>query len=162
MGRPGGGQAKVGECWAFLYDRFVNILSKCQVPNSSGLGVKVFWRYFHKGSVSLTNSWESKTGGKSAHICTLSKGGEGGPTWIQIVWRTFFCIDLDISQGGGGGGFDPNPKTFEALFCLNLELHRWKVCNQRSYPLGLVKRVKRICSPFKKLVHRTVRVNFQQ
>ena len=28
--------------------------------------------------------------------------------------------------------------------------------------VGLVKRVKRICSPFKELVHRTVRVNFQQ
>ena len=26
----------------------VNILSKCQVPSSNGLGVKVFWSYFHK------------------------------------------------------------------------------------------------------------------
>ena len=43
-----------------------------------------------------------------------------GPIQIQIVRGTFFSLDLDIFQGGGE--FDTNPKTFEALFCHNLDI----------------------------------------
>ena len=36
----------------------VNLLSKFQLPSSYSLGVKVCWRYFHRGSVSdLKNEW---------------------------------------------------------------------------------------------------------
>ena len=38
--------------------KVVNIVSKFQLPSSYGLGVKVFWRYFHKRSLThwLTDS----------------------------------------------------------------------------------------------------------
>ena len=41
------------DTWHVTHDRWgeVNLLSKCQVPCSHGLGVKVFWRIEGKGSV---------------------------------------------------------------------------------------------------------------
>ena len=53
-------------------------------------------------------------GRNSASIWTLSKGGGGGPTRIQIIRGTFVCLDLDIFWGGGEGW--PQSKTFKALF----------------------------------------------
>ena len=44
----------------------------------------------------------------------------GGPTQIQIVQGTFFL--LWFGHFPRKGGFDPNPKTFEALFCLRLDI----------------------------------------
>ena len=54
--------------WHMIYDtwhvtcdtwREVNTLSKCQVPRSYGLGVKVSWRYFRKESVTeLIYKWQ--------------------------------------------------------------------------------------------------------
>ena len=40
--------------WHVTHDKWgeVNLLSKFELPSSYGLGVKVFWRYFHKGSLS--------------------------------------------------------------------------------------------------------------
>ena len=40
--------------WHVIYDRWreVNLLSKFQLPSSYGFGMKVFWRYFHKGWMS--------------------------------------------------------------------------------------------------------------
>ena len=39
--------------WHMTRDRWgqVNLLSNFQLSSSYGLGVKVFWRYFHKSSV---------------------------------------------------------------------------------------------------------------
>ena len=44
------------DTWHVTYDTWqvgvVNHLSKCELPSSYGLGVKVFWRYFHIGWLS--------------------------------------------------------------------------------------------------------------
>ena len=42
------------DMWTMTHDRWgeVNFLSNFELPSTNGLGVKVFWRYFHKGSLS--------------------------------------------------------------------------------------------------------------
>ena len=46
------------DTWLMTYDRWWkgNPLSKLQLPSFYGLGVKVFWRYFHNGSVTKLKS----------------------------------------------------------------------------------------------------------
>ena len=41
------------DMWHMTLDMWgeVNLFSKFQLPSSYGLGVKMFWRYFHQGSV---------------------------------------------------------------------------------------------------------------
>ena len=49
------------DMWHLTHDRNgkVNLLSKCQLFCSYGLGMKVCWRYFHKPSLSeLINHWQ--------------------------------------------------------------------------------------------------------
>ena len=45
------------DTWHITRDRLgeVNLLSKCQPSSSFGLGIKVFWRYFHKGLTDWPN-----------------------------------------------------------------------------------------------------------
>ena len=47
----------------------VKILSKCPVPRLYGLGLNVFWRYFHK-RISLINELMSKVGVNRAALAT--------------------------------------------------------------------------------------------
>ena len=49
------------EIWHMTHDRWgaVNLLSKCQLPSSSVLGLKVFGRYFHK---EWLNEWMTSWG----------------------------------------------------------------------------------------------------
>ena len=58
---------KTCDMWHMTHDRWgkVNLLSKFQLRSFHGLGLKVFWRYFHKGwltdlLIELMNEWMTK------------------------------------------------------------------------------------------------------
>ena len=56
---------QTGEMWHMTHSRWgkVNLVSQFQLPSSYGLGVKVFWRYFHKGWVTeWINKWMNDEG----------------------------------------------------------------------------------------------------
>ena len=49
----------IHDIWYVTCDtwREVNLLSKCQVSSSYGLGVKVLWRYLNKRNTYIMNEW---------------------------------------------------------------------------------------------------------
>ena len=55
--------------------------------------------------------------------------------------RKKFCSYLDFVQRGGGLGVDPNPNTFDALFCLILDIMK----NNFLHFFHLIKKVPRRC-----------------
>ena len=72
----------------------VNILSKFQLPISYGLGVKVFWRYIHKGWATYwINEWINDKG-----VCRTAPATPG----LLTIWHNnsssqlFSCMGLDV------------------------------------------------------------------
>ena len=70
----------------------LNLLSKCQLPSLYGLGAKVCWRYFHKGSISyLNNQWINDKGVcRQPWLC--QKQHFWGQHFIMItLYVRYFC-----------------------------------------------------------------------
>ena len=81
----------------------VNILLKCQVPSSYGLGVAVFWRYFHKEWLSeWINEWITKrsvgVGQTWLHwVCKISERAQAEPDFVML--RKYFDIYFKEATG---------------------------------------------------------------
>ena len=76
--------------WHVTHDRCgeVKLLSKFQLPSSYGLGVKVFWRYFHKGWVreNCSNWSQYFCSGLFAMQCTVHNFF-GAKRRCKHIWR---------------------------------------------------------------------------
>ena len=66
------------DTWHVTHDRWreVDIILKCHLPSSYSLGVKVFWRYFHKRMIQLINQSMSDEG-----VCKIAR--------LHLVWWIF-------------------------------------------------------------------------
>ena len=110
----------------------VNILSKLQLPNSYGLAVKVFWRFFHKGSLSLLMNYHKA-------VCQIVH--ERGHTYPQTERRILVLIDW-IGPVGWYSKNSQGPNKAQR-FCYVI-LWQIVICNIWFFLLSRIEGLKKI------------------
>ena len=72
------------DTWHVTHDMWeeVNHLSELQLPSSYSLGVKVFWRYFHKGSLTV---WLTDWLTESINFEGVCRAAQARPGLLKIL-----------------------------------------------------------------------------